>query len=74
LIKRVSEDITTVQTIFHTKISNKCHKKHENYENAQLDHVYVSEGSCNTEDWGNDAENSSLIIGIHYITKENSCF
>jgi len=79
LIKRVSEDITTVEKIFHTK----CHKKHEKYEAAQLDNMFmfleqhirmISEGSCDTEDWSNDAENSALIIGIHYITKENSCF
>ncbi len=27
----------------------------------------ISEGSCNTEDWSNDAENSDLITGINYI-------
>jgi len=27
----------------------------------------ISEGSCDTEDWSNDAENSALITGIHYI-------
>ncbi len=29
----------------------------------------ISEGSCDTEDWSNDAENSALITGIHYILK-----
>ncbi len=29
----------------------------------------ISEGSCDTEDWNNDAENSDLIIGINYILK-----
>ncbi len=24
----------------------------------------ISEGSCDTEDWNNDAENSALITGI----------
>jgi len=37
----------------------------------------ISEGSCDTEDWSNDAENSALITGIIYILKyiniENSC-
>ncbi len=28
-----------------------------------------SEGSCDTEDWSNDAENSALITGINYILK-----
>ncbi len=38
----------------------------------------ISEGSCDTEDWNNDAENSALITGINYILqyiqKENSYF
>ncbi len=38
----------------------------------------ISEGSCDTEDWSNDAENSDLITGINYILKyihiENSYF
>ncbi len=28
-----------------------------------------SEGSCNTEDWSNDAENSAMITEINYILK-----
>ncbi len=28
----------------------------------------ISEGSCDTEDWSNDAENSALITG-NYILK-----
>ncbi len=27
----------------------------------------ISEGSYDTEDWSNDAENSALIPGINYI-------
>ncbi len=27
----------------------------------------ISEGSCDTEDWSNDAENSALITAISYI-------
>ncbi len=38
----------------------------------------ISEGSCDTEDWSNDAENSALIIGINhiltYVQIENSGF
>ncbi len=37
----------------------------------------IFEGSCDTEDWSNDAENSALITGINYIleyiTIENNC-
>ncbi len=29
----------------------------------------ISEESCDTEAWSNDAENLSLIIGINYIFK-----
>ncbi len=29
----------------------------------------ISEGSRDTEDWSNDAENSTLITGINYILK-----
>ncbi len=38
----------------------------------------ISEGSCDTEDWRNAAENSALITGINYILTdikiENSSF
>jgi len=27
----------------------------------------ISEGSCDTEDWSNDAVNSTLITGINYV-------
>ncbi len=29
----------------------------------------ISEGSGDTEDWSNDAENSALITAINYILK-----
>ncbi len=38
----------------------------------------ISDGSCDTEDWSNDAENSYLITGTNYILQyihiENSYF
>ncbi len=38
----------------------------------------ISEGSCDTEDWSNDAENSALITAINYILQyiqtENSYY
>ncbi len=38
----------------------------------------ISEGSCDTDDWSNDAENSDLITEkkniLKYITLENSYF
>ncbi len=29
----------------------------------------ISEGSCDTEDWSNDAENAAVITEINYILK-----
>ncbi len=29
----------------------------------------ISEGSCDTEDWSNDAENTALITEINYSLK-----
>ncbi len=29
--------------------------------------IIISEGSCDTEDFDNDDENSALITGINYI-------
>jgi len=29
----------------------------------------ISEGSCDTEYWRNDAKNSALITGINYVLK-----
>ncbi len=29
----------------------------------------ISEGSCDTEDWSNDAEYSALLTGINYTLK-----
>ncbi len=29
----------------------------------------ISEGSCDTEDWSNDAEIQIYITGIHFILK-----
>ncbi len=38
----------------------------------------ISEGSCDTEDWSNDAENTALITAINnillYIQMENNYF
>ncbi len=38
----------------------------------------ISEGSCDTEDWSNDVDNSALSTGINYILTyihiENSYF
>jgi len=31
--------------------------------------VMISEGSCDTEDWSNDAENTALITETNYIRK-----
>ncbi len=35
----------------------------------QISILEISKGSCDTEDWSNDAENTALITGINYILK-----
>ena len=41
--------------------------KPENVSWASNHHIRgISEGSCDTEDWSNDAEHSALITGINY--------
>jgi len=41
-----------------------------NVSGAANQHIgMISEGSCDTEDWSNDAENSALITGINYMFK-----
>jgi len=34
----------------------------------------ISEGSFDTENWSNDAENSALIVGINDILNGNNFF
>ncbi len=45
----------------------------DNYQKcfcAAKQHIrMISEGSCDTEDWSNDAENAALITEINYILK-----
>ncbi len=45
---------------------------------ANLHIIMISGGSCDTEDWSNDAENTALITGINnilqYIQIENTYF
>ncbi len=36
---------------------------------AENQHIMISEESCVTEDWSNDAEKSALITEIIYISK-----
>ncbi len=59
-------------------------KQHINTDNKKFSWAanqpirMISEGSCDTEDWSNYAENSALITEINYILKyiqkENSYF
>jgi len=34
----------------------------------------ISEGSCDTEDWSNDAENSGINYSLKYIQIEKKIF
>jgi len=46
-------------TVFNTDNNNKCF----------LSSKSTNQGSCDTEDWSNDAENSALITRINNILK-----
>ncbi len=46
---------------------NKSFQKLLGFQNQHI--RMISEESCDTEDWSNDAENSALITGINYILK-----
>jgi len=58
---------------------HRCLKNMRNVSWASNQYIrMISEGSCDTEYWSNDAENSALITGINYILQyihiENSYF
>jgi len=77
LIKSYSKDICNVtkdcisnkccyfEISIHQRILKKMYKTVFNIDNNN-ECFYQIEGSCGTEDWGNDAENSALITGILY--------
>ncbi len=65
--------------MYSTVLNIDYHNNNINVSYTANQHIrMISEGSCDTEDWINDAENSSLITGINYILKyiqiESSCF
>ncbi len=44
----------------------------KNFEKQPNQHIrMISEGSCDTEDWSNEDENSASPSGIKYILKYN---
>ncbi len=56
--------------IFHEKIQQHNIDNNNQVSWASNQHIsLISEVSCDTEDWSNDAENSALITGINYILK-----
>ncbi len=68
--------LITCGVIRHHNIDN-----NQKYSLSSNQHIrMISEGSCDTEDWSNDAENSALITAINYILLytcsriEDSCF
>jgi len=58
--------IIDIYTHPHTGTLTRAHT-YTQYYRLQNPHIRViCEGSCDTEAWSNDAENSALITGIHY--------
>ncbi len=50
--------------------SKKQYEAAQQFQHIINQHIRViSEGSCDTEDWSNDAENSALITAINYSLK-----
>ncbi len=56
---------------FSTFYSSKNPEKKKLFSTSAANHHIrmISEGSCDTEDWSNDADNSALITEINYIWK-----
>ncbi len=54
-----------------TKVNKCCYFELSSHQIILNQHIkMISEGSCDTEDWSNDAENSALqIIQINCIVK-----
>ncbi len=51
-------------------IDNNNNNNKKNVSWAANQHIWIiSEGSCDTEDWSNDAENTALITEINYSLK-----
>ncbi len=85
-----SSELSIHQSILKNKMYHGFHKRYEAVQlfstlittrNVSWANQYIrmiSEGSCDTEDWTNDAENSALITAINYILTyihiENSYF
>ncbi len=58
----------TVSTKQHNSFINNWALKITDNNWAANQHIrMISEGSCDTENWSNDAENSALITEINYI-------
>ncbi len=62
---RKKNDSTVLNIDNNNNNNNKCFS----FANANQHIRMISEGSCDTEDWSNDAENSALIteINLKYI-------
>ncbi len=59
-----------IEILSNTTVFEICNKK--NFEKQPNQHIrMISEGSCDTEDWSNEDENSALPSGIKYILKYN---
>ncbi len=68
MLQKISNNILFFKNAFFFLLS--IHqKKKSNDVHEQKQHM-ISEGSCDTEDWSNDAENTALISGINYILKQ----
>ncbi len=59
----VFSKILSSTTVFNIETNKKCIEMYNHYIRM------ISEESCDTEDWSNDAEKSALITETNYILK-----
>ncbi len=70
----ISDKCLSLDLSIHQRILKKMYSTVLNIDNnnnvswaANQHIIMISEGSCDTEDWSNDAENTALIAEINYI-------
>ncbi len=61
ILKKIPQNIKQWKPFFSIDNNNTC------FLSTNQHISLISEGSCDTEDWSNDAENTALTTGRNYI-------
>ena len=60
--------MVSTKILLSTTVVNIDNNNNNNFSWESNHHnIMISEGSCDTEDWINDAVNSALITGINHV-------